>query len=655
MAAMLGAAALCAVLLIALGAMICAPDTALYDGSSRTATDSGGNILSYTLSPDGAIRFKASPEEVDPLYIRMLLASEDKRFHSHPGVDPIALVRAVASNIRARGRVSGASTLAMQCARRLSNNERTIGSKIKEALGALYLTATRGREGVLAMHLTLAPFGGNTDGVKAASLRWFGHGPEHLSPAEAALLVALPRAPQRIRPDRHPGRARRYRADVLRLALENGVISRDVYDAALKAPLPKAMRPIERGSAALGNYALSRSLEDSISLAARPEAMRVLKEAGRVFSGTYGDGSVMAAVALDARTSEIIGVLGSSDEQVSQMCLPMRLRSPGSALKPFVYAIASERIGLRPGTVLDDTPAVYGGFAPRNASGRSLGPVTAAQALALSLNRPAVALMERIGPSYFLSRMNSGRERIFLPRGADPSLALALGGCSVSLLDLALMYNSLAVDGEIALPELEKGKVPARSSFISRQAASEVRSMLRLTPAPDGVARPGGIFYKTGTSSGQRDALAIGSDGTVTAAVWCGRPDGRPVAGMTGIGRAAPALFRILSSLNPALSITGAEAATAAPPPALADGRDNLSPYPEIQFPRQGDLIAPDSSGRVRVIFTCPKEPCRLSVDERPADGDEFTPRHPGMTVITVTDSAGHSRSVEARIALERK
>ena len=650
------AAALAALLaLIAFGAIICAPDTALYDGSSRTASDSEGNILSYTLSQDGAIRFKTAPSDVDPLYIKMLIASEDRRFYSHMGVDPIALARAVISDLRAMGRVSGASTLAMQCARRLSGNERTLPSKIKEALGALYLTATRGREGVLSMHLTLAPFGGNTDGVRAASLRWFGHGPEHLSPAEAALLVALPRAPQRIRPDRHPERARRYRADVLRLALENGVISEDVCQAALDAPLPKAMRPVVRSAAALGNYALSRTLKGDLALSVRPEVMRVLKEAGRVYDGSYGDGSLMAAVVLDAKSSRITGILGSSDEQASQLCLPMRKRSPGSALKPFVYALASERLGVQPGTVLDDTPAVYGGYAPRNSSGTSLGPVTAARALALSLNRPAVFLMEKIGPAYFLSRMNSGRERIFLPRGADPSLALALGGCSTTLLDLALMYNSLSSEGMIALPDLEDGEAPRLSRFLSKDAADAVSSMLRLTPPPEGFALPRRLFYKTGTSSGGRDALAIGTDGRNTAAVWCGRTDGRPVSGMTGMDRAAPVLFRILSSLNPSLAVGSTQgAATAAPPSALADRRDNQNPYPEISFPRDGDLIAPDSAGQVRVIYTCPKEPCHLSVDDHPAEGGVFTPKGPGRVAITLTDNAGHSRTITAIIADER-
>ena len=655
-AAALGAALASALLLITLGAIVCAPDTALYDSSSRTASDSEGNILSYTLSQDGAIRFKTAPSDVDPLYIKMLLASEDKRFYSHLSVDPIALARAAISDMRAMGRVSGASTLAMQCARRLSGNERTLASKIKEALGALYLTAAHGREGVLAMHLTLAPFGGNTDGVRAASLRWFGHGPEHLSPAEAALLVALPRAPQRIRPDRHPERARRYRADVLRLALENGVISKDVCKAALEAPLPKAMRPIARGAAALGNYALSRSLKSDLELSVRPDVMRVLKEAGRVYDGSFDDGSLMAAVVLDAKSSRITGVLGSSDEAASQLCLPMRKRSPGSALKPFVYALASERLGVQPGTVLDDTPAVYGAYAPRNSSGTSLGPVTAAKALALSLNRPAVFLMEKTGPSYFLSRMNEGRGRIFLPRGADPSLALALGGCSTTLMDLALMYNALASGGMIALPELGEGEELSLSRFLSKDAADAVSSMLRLTPPPEGFALPRRIFYKTGTSSGGRDALAIGSDGQNTAAVWCGRPDGRPVSGMTGMDRAAPVLFRILSSLKGSLAVgSPSGAATAAPPPALADRRDNQTPYPEISFPRQGDLIAPDSAGQIRVIYTCPKEPCHVSVDDHPAEGGIFTPKGPGSVVITLTDSAGHSRTVTAVIAGESR
>lgn len=644
-----GCAVISVLFTVVLCAILCAPDMSLYDGSSREVTDSEGNILSYTLSPEGDFRFRITTSEVDPIYLKLLIAGEDKRFYLHPGIDPISIARAFLGNLKALRRISGASTLAMQCVRRLENNERNYFSKLKEAFGALYLTTVYGRDEVLSMYLTLAPFGGNTDGVKAASLRWFGHGPERLTPAEAALLVALPRAPQRIRPDRHPERAKAYRAEVLRLALENEVISRDVYEAALNAPLPSKMRSIERHEMPLGNYMLSRMVDRRIRLNVRPEIQKILKDAGAFYSSEFHDGSVMSAVVVDNRTSEIIGLLGSSDPAVSEIFMPTRYRSPGSALKPFVYALAVEKLKLRPMTILDDSPAVYGAYAPRNSDGKSMGPVSMQKALTLSLNRPAVDLLSRIGPSYFLSRVNQGRDRVKLPEGADPSLALALGGCSATLLDLSLMYSSLARDGMIAAPRLTKADRKTLSPFISKGAALSVKKMLMATPAPLGYAKPDGVFFKTGTSSGGSDALSIGGDGKFTVAIWCGRPDGRGIPSMTGMNRAAPVFLRIISSLNPELFLRiSSYGESYDTPPALRDGRDATSPYPEISYPRNGDIIAPDSTGHVRVIFTCENAPCYLSVDEKPYEGDEFIPKHDGQTLITITDSKGHSRSVKA-------
>lgn len=233
---------MCAVTVVGMvaGALICAPDVSKFNARSFVLYDRDDNLIFEMMPPDNGDyhRILTAPEDVDPLYLKMLLASEDERFYHHLGVDPFAIVRAVVSNISAGTIVSGASTLAMQVCRMLEPKDRTLSGKVKEALGALYLTHTYDRAGVLTMYLTLAPFGGNIEGVTAASYYYFNHSPKHLTPAEAALLVALPRAPEAIRPDRHLKAARYYRNEVLKKAAADGLIKDDVYKSATAEPIP---------------------------------------------------------------------------------------------------------------------------------------------------------------------------------------------------------------------------------------------------------------------------------------------------------------------------------------------------------------------------------------------------------------------------------
>ena len=185
--------------------MFSIPKTTRYTERSVAIYDSENNLIAYNLSADGFLRLKTSVAEVDPLYLKLLLASEDKRFNYHLGVDPIAIARALISNLSSGHVVSGASTISMQVARNLDKSMRYgYFNKFRQALAALYLTATLGREEILNIYLSTVPMGANLEGVKAASLAWFGHLPQHLTPAEAALLVALPRSPERLRPDKFP-------------------------------------------------------------------------------------------------------------------------------------------------------------------------------------------------------------------------------------------------------------------------------------------------------------------------------------------------------------------------------------------------------------------------------------------------------------------
>lgn len=226
------------------GMYLSAPDLGKFYDRSYVLYDKEGNIIYEKMNDTDYHRILTTKDMVDPLYLKMLIASEDERFYSHPGVDPIAIGRAFLSNITSLKRVSGASTLAMQVCRMLEPKDRNIFSKVKEALGALYLTMHYGRDEILTMYLTMAPFGGNIEGVTAASYQYFNHSPKYLSPAEAALLVALPRSPELIRPDRRPKSAIYYRNEVLKRSVENDVIPEDVLSAATKQALPLKKFPI---------------------------------------------------------------------------------------------------------------------------------------------------------------------------------------------------------------------------------------------------------------------------------------------------------------------------------------------------------------------------------------------------------------------------
>ena len=363
------------------GAQICAPDTAKFEARSYVLYDREGNLILELMPTDNGDyhRILTQPQDVDPLYLKMLLAAEDERFYHHLGVDPFAVARAAWSNLMAGTIVSGASTLAMQVCRLLEPKDRTILAKATEALGALYLTQTYGREQVLTMYLTLAPFGGNIEGVTAASYYYFGHSPKHLTPAEAALLVALPRAPEAIRPDRHLKAAQYYRNEVLKRALTSGLIKEDIYKLATAEPiatgpqvhhLPKSAFHLGQSlftSNIAGTASDSRELTTTID----PRVQQVLNEVVASYQERLGQnaleaGESVAALALDNESFEVLGYVGSVDATTQYYDAVQALRSPGSALKPFAYAMAFEQGLLHPNTVLMDVARLYHTYQPRN-------------------------------------------------------------------------------------------------------------------------------------------------------------------------------------------------------------------------------------------------------------------------------------------------
>jgi penicillin-binding protein 1C len=524
---------------------------------STIVVDRDGRLLRPFAMPNGRWRLPVTHGQVDPRYLAMLIACEDVRFLRHDGVDLIALGRA-ALQMATHGRiVSGASTLTMQVARLMEPRERSVSAKLRQVARAIEIEQRISKDGVLDRYLMLAPFGGNLEGVRAASLAYFGKEPGRLTIGEAALLVALPQAPEARRPDRHTEAARASRAHVLDRAVERGIISSMEAQAANQEPVPTARLEFPRLAAHAAEEAVAadgKAQQIRLSLDARLQ--RKLESLAKEHAERLGPKLSVAIVALDNASGEIRARVGAANfaDSASDGAVDMSLkpRSPGSALKPFIYAMAFEQGLAHPETILFDRPARYGAYAPQDFDLGFQGPVTARRALQQSLNLPAIELLNDIGAQPFLARLHSAGAGIVLPRDTPVGLAIGLGGLGISLVDLARLYAGLARGGEApALYERLDGAPaiqPARRVTDS-VAAYYIEDILRGSPPPPN-ALSGRIAFKTGTSYGFRDALAIGFDKLTTVAVWVGRPDNGPTPGLIGRETAAPILFDAFARLG---------------------------------------------------------------------------------------------------------
>ncbi|HVY34896.1 MAG TPA: penicillin-binding protein 1C [Caulobacteraceae bacterium] len=637
--------------------------------SSPVVLDHNGVWLRALPVEDGRWRLRADLDRTDPVFIRRLIALEDAHFWLHPGVDPLAVVRAVVSDVTA-GRIrSGGSTLTMQLARRLEPRARTVGAKALEALRAVGLEARLSKRGVLAAYLTLAPYGGSLEGVRAASLAYFGHEPSTLTDAEQALLIALPQAPELRRPDRHPQAARRARARVLQRLVQRGLISAQAAQEAASEPLPRRAVFPERAWSAAAELALGASASQptvistiDAPLQARLEGLAAVTGAGQ------GAQSSAAIVVVETATRAVRAIVSSAgrDRPGGWVDATQALRSPGSSLKPFIYAIAFEQGLAAPQTMLADAPLAFAGYEPENFDRTFHGEVTAGQALQYSLNVPAVAMLAKVGPEAFEARLEAVGARMVRPRAAlaDPGLALALGGEGVTLRDVAMLYAALGDHG-MAKPlvwteaDAHNRKASARR-LVSAEAADQVMAILRESPAPPGRAPPAlslgapKLAFKTGTSYGFRDAVAAGVGDGWTVAVWTGRPDGGARPGMTGREAALPLLFQVFDVLEANAPAAQALAPQNAPQ-ALAK-LDRADGGPQLLFPPDGASVTVDGYGRHSrgLAMEARGDNIRWYVDGEPlaqTNGQVvWRPDYPGFYRVSAVDDRGRQSTARVRI-----
>jgi penicillin-binding protein 1C len=654
-------------------------DMAAMSERSAVTLDRNGQVLRAFVMADGRWRMPTTVADVDPRYIDMLLAFEDKRFRSHHGLDPLALLRAGGQALRHGRVVSGGSTLTMQVARLLEPRpERSLGAKWYQMARALQLERRFSKDEILSLYLSLAPFGGNIEGLRAASFAYFGKDARRLSFSEAATLVSLPQAPELRRPDRFPLRAAQGRARVLEVAMRARLINPSERDYGLGEAVPDRRRPFPMLAAHASEAARRERADERLHRLTLDAAWQAgLEQVARERAQALGPKLAVAIVVVEHATGAVRAVVGGgdyfADERAGAMDLTQALRSPGSALKPFIYALSFEEGLAHPSTVLEDRPHRYGLYHPENFDMTYQGTVTAKKALQLSLNVPAVELLSALGPQRFVSRMRGAGADVVLPPEGAPGLAIGLGGVGLTLRDLTKLYAGLARGGEVMPLQLRPDVAadPARIVRLMEPVpAWYVADALLGAPPP--LNAPGlRLAYKTGTSYGYRDAWSIGFDKRHTIGVWVGRADNGAVPGLVGRLAAAPILFEAFARIGsePGVQPRPADAIVATthelPPPLRHLRRDVpktaaalTSASLRLAFPPDGARVelAAGEPASLTLKITGGAPPFTAYLNGRPVAAAstrrtlELSPEGPGFARISIVDGRGETDSVSVRL-----
>lgn len=575
--------------------------------------DAAGGVLREPPMDDGLrahwVPLSALPEAARDAIVQ----SEDHRLGSHPGVDPLGLVRAAWLDVKSGRVVAGGSTLAMQLARLTYGLPRTWLGKLAQLPLGVFLQARLGSEGVLEAYVNLAPLGRDVRGLAMGSWAYFGKPLRDLTTGEAVALACLVRAPTAYDPYRHPERLLARRRHVLGLMHARGVLSEAARREAEREPLHvvpfgRAFRAPHASELALsevrGRAAQARPTRVHTTLDATLQqvAQRACRDAVARLSTHHA--TDCAAVVLRASTAEVLALVGSPDfasPHAGQVNAALSLRQPGSALKPFVYALAFER-GRRPGDLIRDEPthfpAAFGTWNPENYDGRFHGDVTLREALANSYNVPAAKLVMELGVQSVLERLRALGLTTLTEDAAHYGVGIALGDGEVRLYDLVAAYATLARGGEYLAPTILKQVFEGRHAVelaprAQRRVFSPAVSYLVSHVLQDRAARraafgagsvldlPFDCAVKTGTSSNYRDNWTVGYAGDVVVGVWVGHHEGAPMRGVSGVSGAGPAFRRIM------LAAAGKDAKAFPPPPSgvafqQVDGRVDLAVDPGL-------------------------------------------------------------------------
>ncbi|MEW5796505.1 MAG: penicillin-binding protein 1C [Candidatus Zixiibacteriota bacterium] len=573
------------------------------------------HLLNCFTSTDRFWRKPVRLEQVSPLMISTVLACEDRWYHWHPGFNPVSLAQAAVDNLRAGRFERGGSTITMQIARMIEPKERTIPNKLLEILRAVQLEISYSKDELLEIYFNLAPYGGNIEGIGAATWLYFGKTPYRLSVSEIAVLTALPSSPTKLRPDRDLAACLNRRDLVLAVMHERGLISRDELGQALREEVP-----IARVSPAVAAPHFCQSA--MMAQPSQPEIRSTLDygiqitcerlarnyQVGLASKGIHN----LAAVVLDNRSGELLALVGSADfddagnhGQVNGALAP---RSPGSALKPFVYALGLDKGFISSALKVEDLPVNYAGYIPVNYDEQYNGVVSISEALIQSLNVPAVNLTVQVGLKELFNLLRAGGITTLTRKHVEYGLPMILGSCEVNLVELSNLYATLARGGEYVPVRYTRERESCRPvRLFSREAAYLITEILVDLKRPDmpsswefTVGMPK-VAWKTGTSYGRKDAWAIGYDPDYTVGVWTGNFSAEGSVALVGAETAAPLMFDIFTALRPDGSPTWFE------PPAGIDERMVCAVSGRI-----ATQACPDQIGEEYIVGVSPNAKCSV-------------------------------------------
>ncbi|MFC1235998.1 penicillin-binding protein 1C [Vibrio sp. F74] len=524
------------------------------NGHSTVVTSRHGEVLRSFANREGIHSYQVSSDHVDGFYLDALLNYEDRWFYYHPGVNPLSLIRATWQWIDNGYVVSGGSTITMQVARLIDPHSRSILGKIKQVWRAFQIEWRYNKEEILNYYLNLAPFGGNIQGVEAASLRYFNKSARKLTKNEAALLVVLPQRPSLNRPDRYAERAKAMRNKVLARLTKNGLISQEEFQLLAKESV-KVKEDVLPLLAPLLSRKLQRENPRSTVITTTIDyelQQKVTKLMSRLKYSLPRKTS-SAVVIVNNKNAEVLAYQGSVDftdqQRFAHVDMVQAIRSPGSTLKPFIYGLALDLGIIHSESLLSDIPSSFSGYKPNNLSGEFIGAVSVSNALKLSLNVPAIQVFNRVTPEVFDERLAQAGVHL---QHKKANLSVGLGGTGTNLMVLASLYRSLANHGLVNDLRLMKDQPLNNAKPLLSDASSWIIfDTLSDLSAPDRVVPSARrkIAWKTGTSYGYRDFWSVGVSSDYTVAVWVGRPDASPLVGYLGATQAAPIMFDVFDLL----------------------------------------------------------------------------------------------------------
>lgn len=614
------------------------------------------------LTPDEKFRILTQPNQVPSLYIQTLLAREDSQFYQHFGVNPFSVLRALYQNLRFQTIISGGSTLTMQTARLLEPRKRTFFSKVIESFRALQLEWHFTKQEILSIYLTLAPFGSNIEGVSAAAYAYFNKTPQTLATPEIALLVAMVQSPNRLRSDLYPIKAKLARNRILDLMKSKALINQQEHDLHIHAPLPTVIQRFPREIPHLAwrlkqQYPKQQEIHVSIDLRLQKQIELLLAQY-ELFLPTDANAAILVLDHLQNKPIVYIGSTHFMNRTNHGFIDYIRAyRSPGSTLKPFIYGIGFDSGLIQPDSFVLDIRRRFGSYYPHNFDRDIHGMVQVNEALALSLNIPAVSLLNEIGVVRFISFLKSADIHPKYPQSGEPGLSSALGGLGMTLEQLVLLYSGLGHQGMIRpFFYVESMKTDKESYLMSSRAAQSLKEILTVE-----TSQGRSIAIKTGTSYGHRDVLAIGVDKQYVIGIWAGLANNAPMRGETGASTAVPLLLKVHQLLPKNKLKT---VAIPSLPEALMLKKNRSSAESAISsagklallFPVDNSVLHFDNQKAIPCYLQGGVKPYTWLIDGQPVSIQSWQQKYfwqaknPGFYRISVIDAVGETMSVKIEL-----